>query len=94
MLIPKRIASFFRTPSTTRNLFVGGFLFASLLMVVQTGVYLFVHDESRLALINDISALISSMVATLGMAYGAMWSYRFDRKLGDAWRLFTLAMLV
>lgn len=92
MITSKRITAFLWKPSTTRNFYIGGFLFASLLMVVQTGAYLFVHDESSRAVINNVSALISSMAATLAMAYGAVWSYRSDRKLGNAWRLFTLAM--
>ncbi len=61
-------------------------------MAIQAGIYFFVQDEGRLAFSNDLSAVFSGLAATLGMVYGAVSSHRFDRRLGQAWRLFALAM--
>jgi diguanylate cyclase (GGDEF)-like protein len=72
--------------------FMGGLIFTGILMAIQTAVYLVVQDEASLAVVNDISAVFSSLAATLGMAFGAACSYRLDRRLGNAWRLFALAM--
>lgn len=77
-----------------KDFFRYGIVFAIFLMAVQTGVYFFIHDESHLAAINDIAAVISSLVAALGMAYGSVYSHRYDRRLGNAWGLFALAMAI
>jgi diguanylate cyclase (GGDEF)-like protein len=74
--------------------FRGGLIFTGILMALQISVYFVLQDEASLAAINDISAIFSSLAATIGMAYGAACSYRLDRRLGNAWRLFALAMLM
>jgi diguanylate cyclase (GGDEF)-like protein len=89
-----RKTSHTRTFPAPGDFFRYGIIFAALLMAVQMGAYFFVHDEADLAAINDISAVISSLAAAVGMAYGSRYSYRYDRKLGNAWRLFALAMLM
>src|SRR5690348_5968105 len=81
-----------RISPPAENVLKGGFVFAFLLTVLQAGVYFFVHDESTLAAINDLSAVVSSLAAAWGMAYGAIYSYCYDRRLGSAWGLFALAM--
>src|SRR5687767_12090663 len=81
-----------RTNLAVGGIFRGGLIFAGILMAIQTGIYFFVQDEGSLALSNDLSAVFSSLAATLGMVYGAVSSNRFDRKLGRAWRLFALAL--
>jgi diguanylate cyclase (GGDEF)-like protein len=92
MFTLKRGAVVSGSRSITRDIFKGGLIFASVLLVIQAGAFLFVHKDFQLVVINDVSAAVSSTTAALGMAFGAQWSYRFDRKLGDAWRMFALAM--
>lgn len=92
MLTFKRSSVLSESPSITRVFFKFGLVFASLLLVIQAGTFLFVHDEYHLAAFNDLAAAASSTAAALGMIFGAQWSYRFDRTLGNAWRLFALAM--
>jgi diguanylate cyclase (GGDEF)-like protein len=87
-----RINTKLEKQSSQEKFFRYGVVFAILLLVIQTSVYFFLYDASTLTAINDISAVISSLAAALGMAYGSIYSYRYDRRLGNAWRLFALAM--
>lgn len=92
MFTVNRMKSSTRTNLAVEGIFRGGLIFAGILMAVQTGIYFIVQDEGSLSLSNDLSAVFSSLAATLGMVYGAVSSNHFDRKLGRAWRLFALAM--
>lgn len=75
------------------SIYKGGVVVVLLLGGVQAGLFLFIKEGSTSAVINDILTAVSTLAAVFGMAYGAHWSRRLDRRLGAAWYLFTLGMV-
>ncbi len=90
--LPRRSFSLMALPP--RRLWAAGLLFAALLLGLQA-VCLWVLPAWGIPTcnLNDILAMVSSLVATLGLLYGATWSARFDRRLGQAWFCFAAGML-
>ncbi len=77
-----------------RRLLLAGSVFAILLLTLQAAcLWLLPGLGIPTCNLNDILALVSSLAATAGLSYGASWSGRLDRRLGQAWRLFALGML-
>lgn len=77
-----------------RRLLLAGAVFALLLLILQVVcLWLSLRLKISSCNINDILSLVSSATATAGLFYGARWSNRLDRRLGQAWRFFAWGML-
>ncbi len=77
-----------------RCLWNAGLLFAAILLLLQAAcLWLLPLWGIPTCNLNDILAAISSLAASLGLFYGAAWSARLDRRLGQAWGFFAFGML-
>jgi|GEM_PF-2575214 len=76
-----------------RRLFAASAILSLLLVSFHLAVLGLTAEERARGDINDILAALSSLAATLGLAYGAFWSRRLDRRLGLAWGCFAAGML-
>lgn len=74
-------------------LFRIGMVLFILLVLVQVGCFVYVGEVPSFILINNIATILAGLFAVLGMAFGAWWSYHFDRRLGSSWILFMIAMI-
>lgn len=93
VLAKNRISARLFQSTTPRLVYRIGLAFALLLIAAQAGYLSFARDEIARMVVNNILSAISSLAAVFGMAYGAWWSTRVDRRLGSAWRMLMLAMV-